>query len=123
MKIYHVSNFTGLKELYLKLVPKMKECLVVDKKCEIDGIKIMLVDGDKIKTECNMDFVEGGHDLVYDFMPSKTIWIDKNIRPEEYPYIALHEYLERFLMVNYKMEYNSAHTLANCFEKSFRVQC
>ena len=45
-----------------------------------------------------IDFTEGGHDKVFDFIPKKEIWIDDDLNPEERLFILVHELHERNLM-------------------------
>lgn len=84
---------------------------------EIDGIKIFLVDGDKVKREHFMDFVEGGHDIVYRFIPHNQIWIDYNISNRPIHHILYHEFIERMLMLYNNMDYEDAHNIANKQER------
>lgn len=84
---------------------------------KINNIEIMLVDGDKIKKKNNIDYVEGGHDLIYDFIPEKQIWIDGNMSKKTIPHIVYHEFIERYLMENKEITYDEAHDVANEKEK------
>jgi hypothetical protein len=121
MKIYHISKniYPEVNELCNKLKSEISLC---NDACTINGIKIELIDGNKVKTKYNMDFVEGGSDLVYKFIPAKTIWIDKAITSEERPHIILHELIERHLMEKYNVDYEKAHDIANVFEKKSRKE-
>lgn len=83
---------------------------------EIEDIKIKLVDGDKVKVDCSMDFVEGGHDAVYDFIPEKEVWVDSHIDLSDAAYILYHELIERRLMDEYGFTYEKAHEIANSME-------
>jgi len=65
-----------------------------------DNISVWLVDGRIVRNNLNIDFSEGGHDLVYDFIPEKEVWIDDDVVKEERIYIILHELYERLLMKN-----------------------
>jgi hypothetical protein len=62
------------------------------------GVKVWIVDGELVRDVLFIDFTEGGHDKVYDFIPSGEIWIDDDVRPEERRFILLHELHERGLM-------------------------
>jgi hypothetical protein len=63
-----------------------------------DGVKVWVVDGELIRDVFYIDFTEGGHDKVYGFIPAKEVWIDDDVKPEERPFIVLHELHERALM-------------------------
>lgn len=79
------------------------------------GISIWLVDGKPVRDIYNVEFTEGGHDLVYDFIPQKEVWIDNDVMSEERPFIILHETCERILMAK-GLDYPAAH------RKSSRVE-
>jgi len=83
----------------------------------INNISIRLVDGDKIKKTKNMDFVEGGHDRAWDFIPKNEIWVDASMDNANILHIIYHEYIERYLMKTYNMAYDDAHDIANDKEK------
>jgi predicted double-glycine peptidase len=94
-----------------------------------DGVVIYLVNGDEIKIKLYMDFVEGGHDIVYgekasdperDFMPPKEVWIDANVDTNSMPYILTHELFERYRMEEKNEEYEDAHDYSNKLEKNLR---
>lgn len=80
---------------------------------KIDDVDIYLVNGDTVKKEHFMDFVEGGHDIVYRFIPCNQIWIDYNISNRPIHHIIYHEFIERTLMKYNKMDYEQAHNIAN----------
>lgn len=87
---------------------------------EINGIEIYIIDGDEVKTKFDMNYVEGGNDEVYDFIPDNTIWIDAHIDPKDYKYIALHEFVERYLISEFGLKYDDAYDHANEIEKEYR---
>ena len=84
---------------------------------QINDMEISLVDGDAIKKKYFMDYVEGGNDMAYKWMPKNQIWIDDNMSPKVMPHIIYHEYLERYLMKYKGMKYDDAHKIANKYEK------
>lgn len=113
------------KELYKQLWPIILNITknTTNKKQiigKIGNISICLVDGDKVKQLYDMNFVEGGHDLIYNFIPSKEIWIDFNLDKHDYKYIILHEFVERELMITMGIAYKIAHNCANIVEKEAR---
>lgn len=62
------------------------------------GISVWIVDGRLVRSVFNIDFTEGGHDHVYEFVPENEIWIDDDLEESERPYVLLHELHERNLM-------------------------
>lgn len=84
-----------------------------------DEIKIWLIDGKTVRDYLLLDYAEGGHDLVYDFIPEKEIWIEKILSPVERKFIMLHELHERFLMLQ-GLDYPHAHHGALIVEDYFR---
>jgi len=89
---------------------------------DIGDVGVFLVDGRKIRDDCHIDFTEGGHDLVYNWIPEKEIWIDNDVSPEERAYILAHEYKERCDMEEKGLPYNPAHRKASFFERQLRHQ-
>lgn len=80
---------------------------------KLDEVDVYLVDADVVKKKYFMDFVEGGHDIVYRFIPCNQIWIDYNISNRPIHHIIYHEFIERTLMKYNKMDYEKAHNIAN----------
>ena len=54
-------------------------------------LKVWLVHGDLVRDFFSIDFTEGGHDLVYNFIPRDEVWIDDDTNPKELRFILLHE--------------------------------
>lgn len=84
-----------------------------------DNIKVQYVDGKIIREYLFPFFMMGGHDLVYSFVPSNTIWIDDKIDKRDIPHVLLHESTERKLMSEGKT-YDVAHDFATAAEKESR---
>lgn len=63
-----------------------------------DGFEVWLVIGRLVRSSYFIDFVDGGHHLVYPWVPENEVWIDDDVQPKEWPYIILHELHERRLM-------------------------
>lgn len=80
-----------------------------------DGVTVWLVDGFLVRSEYDPDFVEGGHDILYHYIPKDELWIDDDIYKNEYLYIVLHELYERKLMKN-GLNYHLAHYNASKVE-------
>ena len=82
-----------------------------------DGTKVYLVDGDYVRSHHHIDFVEGGHDLVYDFVPKDEIWVEEMKNKSDESYSALHEIYEHTLMKHKIVtDYDSAHEASNQVE-------
>lgn len=86
-------------------------------------LTIYLVNGKAVRQHYNnlqeLNFVEGGHDLVYSFIPKNSIWIEDEVKPEERKYILLHELYERNLMEQ-GLKYENAHRKASALELQAR---
>ena len=91
-----------------------------------DGTKIYIVDGDYVrsnianKKENGIDFVEGGHDLVYDLIPKGEIWVEHMINDHDEKMNMLHEIYEHTLMKHMKMPYEEAHNDTQTVERAIR---
>ncbi len=62
------------------------------------GVSVWIVDGRLVRSVFDVDFTEGGHDHVYEFVPHDEVWIDNDLEEIERPYVLLHELHERNLM-------------------------
>jgi hypothetical protein len=60
-----------------------------------NAVTVWIVNGRLVRSTFDIDFTEGGHDKVYEFVPSDEIWIDDAIVEQERGYILLHELHER----------------------------
>ena len=79
---------------------------------------VWLVNGKKVRAQ-HIEFVEGGHDLVYDWMPKREIWVDDALHPSEFSAVMIHELYERELMKK-GVPYSKAHLRANRVELGVR---
>jgi hypothetical protein len=71
----------------------------------VGGLPIYLVSGEKVRNELDIDFTQGGNDGVYSFyIPAPEIWIDDALHGLDRTATALHEMVERDLMVHHGME-------------------
>lgn len=61
-------------------------------------VQVWMVNGELVRDKFFIDFTEGGHDLVYHFIPEKEIWIDSDLSLQEVKFVLLHELHERNLM-------------------------
>jgi hypothetical protein len=86
-----------------------------------NGLAVYLVDGEYVRNEIDVDFVNGGNGGVYpSYIPQDEIWIDDAQHPLDRTATALHELVERDLMLHHGRNYDSAHDLANMYERAFR---
>jgi len=98
----------------------MKENLLVDygesksKNKQIDEIKIVLVDGDKVRKEHSVEFTKGGTHYApsYKFIPENEVWIEKNLSEKDFIATMVHELTERVLLKFKKKSYDQAHAVA-----------
>lgn len=84
-----------------------------------EGIKVFMVSGEAVRKSLDPHFVFGGHDLVYNYIPAKEVWIDDKTDTKEIPYILLHEKVERDLMEKGR-NYDIAHEFATATDKEMR---
>lgn len=83
------------------------------------GYRLMMVDGSVIRQYVDPEFTQGGHDLVYFYIPRNQIWIEKALDSEEVLFTLHHERIERKLMLKGK-NYDTAHEYATAAEKDVR---
>jgi hypothetical protein len=60
-----------------------------------NGLSVWIVNGRLVRSVFDIDFTEGGHDYVYEFVPENEVWIDDAIEEPERGFILLHEIHER----------------------------
>lgn len=84
------------------------------------GCAVWLVNGEAVRDFFYIDFTEGGHDLVYKFVPARQIWLDDDLTATERKYVFLHELHERNLMAQ-GWNYSRAHDSASAIEQSCRL--
>jgi hypothetical protein len=83
------------------------------------GVNVWIVDGNLVRSVIFIDFVEGGHDKVYPFIPPKEVWLDDDLSPKEIKFVLLHELHERYLMAQgwpYHSPERSAHMASSELE-------
>ena len=73
-----------------------------------NGVAVWIVSGRMVRSVFDIDFTEGGHDYVYEFVPEKEVWIDDDILEPERPYVLVHELRERNRMAS-GWPYSKAH--------------
>jgi hypothetical protein len=72
------------------------------------GLAVWVVNGRLVRSVFDIDFTEGGHDKVYEFVPANEVWIDDAIEEPERGYVLLHELHERNRMAS-GWPYQKAH--------------
>ncbi len=80
-----------------------------------NGLSVWIVNGNLVRSVFDIDFTEGGHDYVYEFVPENEVWIDDDIEEPERPYVLLHELHERNRMAK-GWTYNKAHAESSRLE-------
>jgi hypothetical protein len=78
-------------------------------------IKIWVINGELVRDLFFIDFTEGGHDKVYNFIPENEVWIDDDLDLAERKFVILHELHERNLMSRGK-DYDHAHNSSSKIE-------
>jgi len=78
-----------------------------------NGVAVYEVDGNKVRTNCSVEFCLGGHDLVYgDYIPKNEIWVEKLPSLDDWWKNLYHELVEYELMAG-GMGYEEAHVIAS----------
>ena len=83
-------------------------------------VEVWLVDGCVVRSYYKTDYTEGGHGLVYPWVPKREIWVEKNMSAREWPYIVSHEYVEMRLMRDKGLGYDRAHEI--CSDVEFQLR-
>jgi len=96
------------KEVYKEKLEKFK------------GVEVWVVSGEAVRGLYFIDFTEGGHHFVYDFIPLNEVWIDDDLSSKERDFVILHELHERYLMST-EMDYNHAHRSSSIVEYKCRT--
>ncbi len=73
-----------------------------------NGVSVWIVNGRLVRSVFNIDFTEGGHDHIYEFVPENEVWIDDDLEEPERGYVLLHELHERNRMAG-GWAYSKAH--------------
>ena len=85
-----------------------------------NGVKVWLVHGDLVRSVVDIDFTQGGHEFVYEFVVPGDVWIDNDLEWQERGFVILHELNERNLMEK-GMCYDEAHANSSALEQSCRL--
>jgi hypothetical protein len=103
-KVTKLGHLPDGKEMHEKMWKKLE-----------NGITIWVVNGRLVRSTFDIDFTEGGHDKVYEFVPENEVWIDDAIIEQERGYVLLHELHERNRMAE-GWPYNKAHAESSRLE-------
>jgi len=85
-----------------------------------EPVKVWLIDGMWARCWYKTDYAEGGHFVVYPWVPKGEIWLERDCDERELKYIAAHEYLELRMMRDGGLGYDEAHEIASGIEFDFR---
>lgn len=99
----------GIEKIHMKVLRKYRK----------GKLKVWLVNGELVRDLFFIDFTEGGHDKVYNFVPKNEIWIDDDVSQKERKFVLLHEVHERNLMKE-GLDYNTAHHFSSRIEHRYR---
>jgi hypothetical protein len=83
------------------------------------GLRVWFVKGRLVRSVYDIEFTEGGHEHVYEYVPRGEVWIDDDIHEDERGFVLFHELHERTLMAN-GMDYDAAHDESSRLEKRLR---
>ena len=81
--------------------------------------KIWIISGELVRDLYFIDFTEGGHHFVYDFVPFHEVWLDDDLNHDEIKFVLLHELHERYLMFK-GLNYSKAHRSSSIIEYKCR---
>ncbi len=102
--INHKNGLPDASNVHVRLWKKLE-----------NGITVWIVSGRLVRSVFDIDFTEGGHDCVYEFVPENEIWIDDDLEEPERPYVLLHELHEHNRM-KAGMPYSKAHAESSRLE-------
>lgn len=87
---------------------------------EREGYKIWIVDGSRVRLTLYREFLYGGNEQRYLFVPKGEIWIDNAVSSEEFEMTVAHELNERHLMAKFGWTYLKAHDSSLTVEVGLR---
>jgi len=87
---------------------------------KIDSLEIYIVDGEVVRREIYSDFIFGGNEQRYPFVPHNEIWIDNSISNRDYYPTLKHEINEMTLMRDLHYTYLQAHDSSLMIEVKLR---
>ncbi|MFA5805341.1 MAG: hypothetical protein WC879_11925 [Melioribacteraceae bacterium] len=107
-KLTKGKNLPDAKKVHIRLWKKLET-----------PVSVWIIDGRLVRSVFDVDFTEGGHDYVYEFVPQNEVWIDNDLEEVERPYVLLHELHERNLMAK-GWDYDRAHEDSSKIENHCR---
>ncbi len=84
-----------------------------------NGVEVWFVNGRLVRSVYDIEFTEGGHEHVYEFIPRDEVWIDNDIHEDEQGFVVFHELHERNLMAK-GSDYDRAHEESSRLERHYR---
>lgn len=118
LRVYQTKDIKKFKEREKKYIEQID--VRINKIREVDGLKIFLVDGKKIRDFIDIDFTMGGHGYRYLYIPLDEIWIDSSNESEKEE-VILHE-LTEFRLMRAGMNYDHAHDTSSIEEMKLRTK-
>lgn len=100
-------------------IRKIPKEIYVHRLTDSESPQIWIVSGELVRDMFFIDFTEGGHHFVYDFVPYNEVWLDNDLIPKEREFVLLHELHERYLMFK-GWTYNHAHNSSSYIEYQCR---
>ncbi len=83
------------------------------------GVQVWIVKGRLVRSVFDIEFTEGGHEHVYEYVPHGEVWIDDDVEDIEKSFVLFHELHERNLMEK-GMDYDAAHDESSKLERHYR---
>ncbi|HZQ07546.1 MAG TPA: hypothetical protein VFD70_13275 [Anaerolineae bacterium] len=107
-KLRPKGHLANPEDMHVRLLKKL-----------VSGVSVWIVKGRYVRSVFDIEFTAGGHDHVYEFIPTNEVWIDDDITDAERPVVILHELHERNIMEK-GMDYDHAHEEASKLELHYR---
>lgn len=85
-----------------------------------EGYDIWIVDGNVIRRDIYKEFLYGGNEQRYLYVPKGEIWVDNAISCEEFELTIAHELNERHLMAKFGWTYDKSHDSSLMLEVKMR---
>ncbi|HNY02592.1 MAG TPA: hypothetical protein PKG48_08395, partial [Bacteroidales bacterium] len=82
--------------------------------------RVWIIDGNAVRRDIYNEFLYGGNEQRYPFVPKGEIWIDHAISVEEFELTVEHEMNERHLMAKLGWSYDRAHDSSLALEVKMR---
>ncbi len=83
------------------------------------NVDVHVINGRAVRDLYYIEFTEGGHHFVYDFVPENEVWLDDDLSAHERDYVLVHELHERYLMA-LGQDYDPAHRSSSIIEYKCR---